>query len=355
MVRMRQQNNLELYTPEGWLNIEAIAALPVWLIVIVGGRQVGKTYGSLKYLLDHDRYTLYLRRTREELEAIERTDDLNPFIPLKKEGYNVNLQSMSKNTWIWGDLDEDAEVKKVKKSRGLALPLHYIAKMRGFNGSNFTDMILDEFIPELCVRRLKGEDDTVLNLYTTVCGNRELEGNPPLRFWLLANAFNIEDPILSAYGLTSEFERLERSGKEYKILPGGVFIALPHSDKIIAKRAETAQNAYLRKRKAGSNFLSMSLGNSFVYNKSNLIRPKSIAGYRPLCRLGDIFIYENGSSAYGCRSPHRARISFPDTPEGRIQAGLNYPELRMMYNGGYMTFDSVGSLSDFKRFFKIKD
>lgn len=335
--------------------MDAIAALPVWLIVIVGGRQVGKTYGSLKYLLDHDRYTLYLRRTREELEAIERTDDLNPFIPLKKEGYNVNLQSISQNTWIWGDLDEDTEVKKVKRRRGLATPLHYIAKMRGFNGSNFTDMILDEFIPERCVRRLKGEDDTVLNLYTTVCGNRELEGKPPLRFWLLANAFNIEDPILSAYDLTSEFERLERSGKEYKVLPGGVFIALPHSDKIIAKRAETAQNAYLRKRGAGSNFLSMSLGNSFVYNKSNLIRPKSIAGYRPLCRLGDVFIYENGSSAYGCRSPHRARISFPDTPEGRIQAGLNYPELRMMYNGGYMTFDSVGSLSDFKRFLKIKD
>ena len=335
--------------------MDAIAALPVWLIVIVGGRQVGKTYGSLKYLLDHDRYTLYLRRTRDELEAIERTDDLNPFIPLKKEGYNINLQSMSQNTWIWGDLDEDAEVKKVKKSRGLAMPLHYIAKMRGFNGSNFTDMILDEFIPERCVRRLKGEDDTVLNLYTTVCGNRELEGKPPLRFWLLANAFNIEDPILAAYGLASEFERLERSGKEYKILPGGVFIALPHSDEIMTKRAETAQNAYLRKRGAGSKFLQMSLGNNFVYNKSDLIRPKSIAGYRPLCRLGDVFIYENGSSAYGCRSPHRARLSFPDTPEGRIQAGLNYPELRMMYNSGYMTFDSVGSLSDFKRFFKIKD
>ena len=355
MVQMRQQNNLELYTPEGWLNIEAIATLPAWLFVIVGSRQVGKTYGSLKYLLDHDRYTLYLRRTREELEAIERTDDLNPFLPLKKEGYDISIQSMSQNTWVWGDLDPESETKKIKNARGLALPLNYIAKMRGFNGSKFTDMILDEFIPERCVRRLKGEDDTILNLYTTVNGNRELEGQSPLRFWLLANAFNIEDPILSAYGLTEEFEKMERSGREWKLLPGGVFIALPHSERIVGRRAETAQNAYLRKRGAGSNFLKMSLGNNFVYNKSDLIRPKSIAGYRPLCRLGDVFIYENGSSAYGCRSPHRARISFPDTPEGRIQAGLNYPELRMMYNGGYMTFDSVGSLSDFKRFFKIKD
>lgn len=115
---MKQQNNLALYTPEGWLNIEAIATLPAWLFVIVGSRQVGKTYGSLKYLLDHDRYTLYLRRTREELEAIERTDDLNPFLPLKKEGYDISIQSMSQNTWIWGDLDPESETKKIKSAKG---------------------------------------------------------------------------------------------------------------------------------------------------------------------------------------------------------------------------------------------
>ena len=352
---MKQNNSLELYTRDGWLNVDAIAALPAWLFVIVGSRQVGKTYGSLKYLLDHNCYTLYLRRTREELEAIERTDDLNPFLPLKKEGYDISIQSMSQNTWVWGDLDEESETKRIKNARGLALPLNYIAKMRGFNGSKFTDMILDEFIPERCVRRLKGEEDTILNLYTTVNGNRELEGKPPLRFWLLANAFNITDPILSAYGLTDEFERLERSGREYKLLPGGVFIALPRSERIVTRRAETAQNAYLRKRGAGSSFLKMSLGNSFVYNKSDLIKPKPLSGYRPLARLGDLYLYSNGTSAYACRSPHQSRLVFADTPEGRIQAGLQYPELRILYNNGYMTFDSVVSLSRFKSFMGIKD
>lgn len=347
--------DLNLYTPEGWLNVEEIAKLPAWLFVIVGSRQVGKTYGTLKHILSNDLYTLYLRRTREELEAIEKTDDLNPFIPLEKEGYKIDLCSVSQNTWVWGDLDTESETKRIANARGLALPLNYIAKMRGFNGSRFTDMVLDEFIPEKCVRRLKGEEDTILNLYTTVNGNRELEGKPPLRFWLLANAFNLEDPILSAYGLTEEFEKLEKNGKEWKLLRGGVFIALPKSEAITGKRAETAQNAYLRKKGAGSNFLKMSLGNSFVYNKSSLIRPKPLAGYKPLCRLGDLFIYENGNSAYGCRSPHRSRMFYPDTIEGHIQAGLAMPELRMMYHGGYLTFDSVLSMSTFKRFFGIKE
>lgn len=346
---------LNLYTPEGWLNIEEIATLPAWLFVIVGARQVGKTYGSLKYLLDHNKYMLYLRRTREELEAIERTDDLNPFIPLEKEGYKVDLQSMSQNTWIIGDLDEDAETKKIKNARGLAMPLNYIAKMRGFNGSRFTDMILDEFIPERCVRRLKGEESTILNLYTTVNGNRELEGAPPLRFWLLANAFDLLDPVLNAYGLSEEFERLERSGREWKLLKGGVFIALPKSEKVVNRRAETAQNAYLRQKGAGGKFLEMSLGNSFTYNKSSYIRPKPLAGFRPLCRLGDLYLYENGSTVYGCRSPHRSRIYYPDTIEGRIQAGITYPELRIMYNNGYVTFDNANNLQTFKNFFGIKD
>lgn len=353
--RRLQNNELELYTPDGWLNIEAIAALPAWLFVIVGSRQVGKTYGSLKYLLDHNRYTLYLRRTREELEAIERTDDLNPFLPLKNEGYDIAMQSVSQNTWVWGDTDTESQTKKVKTARGLALPLNYIAKMRGFNGSLFTDMILDEFIPERCVRRLKGESDTILNLYTTVNGNRELEGKPPLRFWLLANAFNISDPILEAYGLTEEFEKLERNGKEWKLLPGGVFIAMPRSEAIVKRRAETAQNAYLRRKGAGSEFLKMSLGNSFVYNKSELIRPKSIKGWKPLARIGRMFLYENGTSIYVCRSPHRARLEFNDTQEDRMACQLQYPEFRMMYNRGYMSFDSVESLTLFRKYFGVKD
>lgn len=353
---MRNKNiDLELYTPEGWLNVEAIAALPAWLFVIVGSRQVGKTYGALKYILQHDRYTLYLRRTREELEAIERTDDLNPFLPLKKEGFDIGINSVSRNTWVWGDVDPDSEKTTVKNARGLALPLNYIAKMRGFNGSRFSDMMLDEFIPEICVRRLRGESDTVLNLYTTVNGNRELEGKPPLRFWLLANAFNLGDPILQAYGLSDEFEKLERQGREWKLLPGGVFIALPHSEKIVTRRAESAQNAYLRKKGAGSNFLKMSLGNSFVYSKSDLIKPKPLTGYKPLCRLGRIYIYENGSSAYACSSPHRGRLEYEDTPEGRIQAGLHCPEIRLLYNSGYLTFDSFTTMNDFKSFFGIKD
>ena len=67
-----------LYTPEGWLNIPYIAGQPAWLIVIIGKRQVGKTYGARKYMLDNNIYHILLRRTTAELDTISASPDLNP-------------------------------------------------------------------------------------------------------------------------------------------------------------------------------------------------------------------------------------------------------------------------------------
>ena len=50
-----------IYTPEGWLNVPALADLPAWLRVIIGKRQVGKTYGTLKYMIESGRRFILLR------------------------------------------------------------------------------------------------------------------------------------------------------------------------------------------------------------------------------------------------------------------------------------------------------
>ena len=60
----------DLYTPEGWLNFDYIDSQPAWLIVIIGKRQAGKTYGALLNMLKYDKQFILLRRTTAELDTI---------------------------------------------------------------------------------------------------------------------------------------------------------------------------------------------------------------------------------------------------------------------------------------------
>ena len=100
------------------------------------------------------------------------------------------------------------------RQRGIATSLSEIAHIRGFIGSGFSDLVFDEFIPEKGVVTRRTEGDAFLNAYTTINGNRELAGAPPLRAWLLANTNNIKSPVLDALNLTDDILWMRRKGKE---------------------------------------------------------------------------------------------------------------------------------------------
>ena len=171
-----------LYTPEGWLNISYLGRQPVWLIVIIGKRQVGKTYGVLQYMLDNDLYHILLRRTTAEIDTISSTPDLNPFKVFEPK-YHVGLFKKGRFCEIKNYFTDPDGAIEQGKQRGIATSLSQIASIRGFNGSAFTDLVFDEFIPEKGVVTRKTEGDAFLNAYTTINGNRELSGMPPLRCW----------------------------------------------------------------------------------------------------------------------------------------------------------------------------
>lgn len=334
-----------LYQKDGWLNVPDIARLNCWLNVIIGPRQVGKTYGTLKYLLDVGNQFFYMRRTGDELGLVCDDPRLNPFRTI--EGYSVEIVRAG------GSYDiREMDGEETKRSCGIAMSLSRVAKIRGFNGSDFTDLVFDEFIPERIVIKRKNEGEAFLNAYTTINGNRELKGRAPLRAWLLANANDFESPILSALELTGAVEKMARTGQEYMI-KDGIFIALPKSERVIEKRKETAMMRHLRKNKGG--FYQMAAENKFAYNSLDLVKPKSLKGYSPLLRIGDIYIYDNGTSAYACWSPHRGRLKYAATREGIIQAQLECPELKSLYDLGYLTFCDATCLMRYKDLMGIKD
>lgn len=349
-----KKQTVNLYTPEGWLDIEAIANLGCWLNVIVGARQVGKTYGILRHLVKNDISAIYLRRTVDELDLVSSSADLNPFMALSKEDYQIDILKEGKNLYIWGDAVTEDNKRRIEHKRGLGLSLGTIAKMRGFAGYAFTDVFFDEFIPEKTVIKRKSEGDALLNAYVTINGNRELEGKPPLKLWLAANAFDISSDILSVLGLTDEFDKLTRRGEEYAILEGGVFLAFPRSEQVIDRRSQTAMMSYLKRKESGGAFRNMALNNSFSYDALNLVKPKPIKGYKPLACIDGMYLWHNNTSIYVCESAHGSRMVFDSTPESKWACETGHPEFRTMYNAGYITFQSTQLLLKFREYFGIK-
>lgn len=339
---------INLYTESGWLDIPAIDHFPgVWLIVIVGARQIGKTYGILKTLCQKDTPFIYLRRTKDELDLITSNDDLNPFNPLEQEDIHITFQRDGK-VYAFGEEISETEFD----NKGIMLSLSTIAKMRGFSGGAFTDVFLDEFIPEKTVLRRKHEGDALLNAYTTINGNRELQGKPPLKMWLAANAFDRDNAILETLGLINVLDKMERKKQEYTIVNDSCLVIRPLSKGITEQHRKTAMNRFLLAQDTAKEYLGTALENSFAYDDAEKIRPRDIKGHVPLTRAGKVFLYTNGTSIYVCRSRHGKR-GYGESENDKILAQLEFPIIREFFNRGLVYFSDAETMLYFKRYFSI--
>lgn len=334
--------DIKLYDDAGFINVPAIAARPTWLKVLIGARQVGKTYGTLKYYIESGEKFILLRRTTAELQFIGNNAQLDPFSKFAPE-YHVRIQP-SGGSYVIGDYNEDGTLESV---RGVALSLPQISHIRGFDGSQFKAIIFDEAIPEKGVRVLKSEGDALLNAYTTISGNRELEGKPPLQLWLLCNTNNINSGILEALNLTDDILYMRSRGLEY-FERGGVSIFQGRSKKIIDKRKETA----LARQIAGGEFAGMAYDNEWSYDESPLIGQRSIRGMKPLCGFDDMFIWENERSFYVCRVKHKTEVYKAGRYE-KAEFIANYRWLARWYAERQMIFSDLKMLSKFRQIFDI--
>lgn len=340
----------DLYTPEGWLNFEYIQDLPAWMIVIIGKRQVGKTYGALLNMLKYDKRFILLRRTTAELDTISATPDLNPFKVFEPD-YHVGLFKHGRFCEIRHYLTDPEGVIEQGKQLGIATSLSQIAAIRGFNGSAFTDMVFDEFIPEKGVVTRKTEGDAFLNAYVTISGNRELSGKPPLRCWLLANTNNIRSSVLDALNLTDDILYARRKGKEIFTTDDGVLLIQPSSEKITELRKETA---LMKRVNAKGEFYKMAIENEWSYDESPFIRTLSLKGMKLLFNYDDtIFCWEGDQGFYVCRASGKGGVKYEGSKTGREQLQLQMGSLIDAYYAGLVFFADLRCQSIFQTIFNI--
>lgn len=320
-------SRVNLYTSEGWLDMPSLDKVPgIWLVVIVGARQIGKTYGLLKMLMtSEDRNFIYMRRTQEEVDFIMQNEDISPFAALEQDNIRTFCVKNRKLYLVGTKKNEEFLTK------GSVLSLSSVAKMRGFSGNQYTDIFYDEFIPEKMVIKRNGEGDALLNAYTTINGNRELNGYPPVKLWLAANAFDQENPVLEKFGLINTLAKMKRRKEEMSIINGSCLLIRPLSEEITDAHRKTAMNAFLEKQGTAREYLGTAVENTFSYDSTDMIRPRPLHGHKPLCRAGQVYIYTNGTSLYVCTSRHNKR-GYGESNTEKIKCQVDFPIIRMLYN-----------------------
>lgn len=334
-----------LYNEAGFINIPEIASRPSWLKVIIGARQVGKTYGTLKYHLENNIPFILLRRTTEELEFIGTNSELDPFRPFLPD-FHVKLVRRGHSFQI---MDYDGEGKPIKdSSRGVALSLPQIAHIRGFSGSMFQSIIFDEFIPEKGVITRKTEGDSLLNAYTTINGNRELQGLPPCTLWLLANTNNINSKILDALNLSDIILKMNIQHMEFWE-NDSISIFQGKSQTITSQRKETALAKLVGQE---SQFSQMAYDNEWAYNKSPLIKPQSLKNLSPLASIESLYLWEGPQGIYICKAPHKISRYAPDD-YSKTKFTTEFSWLPAYYASGLVTFSDVLTLARFQQLFNI--
>ena len=343
----------DLYLPEGWLNFEYIMDKPAFIIIILGKRQVGKTYGALQMMLRHNLQHVLLRRTTAELDLIAASPDLNPYKAFEPD-FKVGLFKQSKKLCRICDWLPDPEGKAIPgEQRGIATSLAEIAPMRGFSGQSFTDLVFDEFIPEKGVITRETEGDSFLNAYTTINGNREIEGHPPLRAWLLANTNRIDSPILKALDVMDDVLYMRRKGIEELLTDDGYYILQPFSAKVTELRSETALMRAINKK---SDFYKMAMQNEFAYDESPYVQNIPLKHLQPTFSWDNkMFCWERPGGYYICRAQFRSvnapKYSASRTDKERL--AMEFAWMKPYYYAGCILFSDLGVLSMFKQIFDI--
>lgn len=338
-----------LYTKDGYLNLcwidKEAARINAAFIVILGTRQIGKTYGTLKLMLDDKRNFILMRRTQTETDFISN-GTLNPFLPLGRTDIKVKKE----NQYI-GKIQTETE--NGFDTLGITLSLTCVSKIRGFSGINFTDLVYDEFIPESHINRIRNEGDAFLNAIVTISGNREIEGLPPLRTWLLANSNDISSPILKALNITDKVESMDKSGQEISIMPErGIIIVLAKAKDLSNKRKKTSLLKAINKE---SEFSKMAFDNEFSYNDAENVARKDLKQFILIASVtGVLSIWKNknGNELY-ISSYRRCNWEYSDTDRGHRQLLTAIPYLKVNYTFNHTYFESLAIKETYKNIVRL--
>lgn len=340
---MKQLENL--YLKNKYLNIETVINLNTAFNFIIGGRRVGKTFNSLKYCYENDIRFLFIRRTQKQIKMLAKPA-FNPFKALnEKLGCNIEMKSSDETTLIYEIINDEVKIL------GYACATSDMANMRGFDGTDVQVIIFDEFIPMANERVMKNEEVGFLDIYDTINSNRELDGHPPVKALLLANANELANPVFMELNLVRIAEGMKAHEEKYKIdKDRGYSIIFLDDSEIADARRETALYKLIGE---ASNYAKMALQNDFNIQDKDIIKHRNIKEYRPLVNIGELTIYKHKSRRefYGTGFRSGAPVTLTADTKGMDKFSRTYGYLWQAYIDGRFLFEDYLSLKLFDKYY----
>lgn len=340
---------MNLYEENGYLDMAKIIGMKIPFIFIVGGRGVGKTYGAIKYVLENDITFMLSRRTQMQADIIS-SPDMSPLkTPCDDLGIKYTCEPIIKNCSGIYIEDSTGEISL----RGYTTALSTMSSIRGFDSSDVTLWLYDEFIPERHERALKLEGEGFLNAYETINRNRELVGRDPLKCVCMSNSNDIGSPIFETLALMEIVEKMEHKKQEiYTNVERGITIILPRNSPISEKKKQTALYKAVPK---DSRFIEMSIGNTFEIE--SCIQSRPLNEYKLLVSIGSVNVYAHKSnSGEYYVSQHRTGTApkYKTDRTSIIQFRTAYRFLQGAYPLDTIDFENIRLKRNFEEIFVIK-
>lgn len=333
---------LNIYTPDGFLDMGEVLASPYPFIVIIGARGCGKTYGALKYVIEHEQRFLYMRRTKTILELI--TDKrYSPFKKLNEDLHMDIIPEMSKGFGVYKH-EDSGEVA------GYAAALSTIANVRGFDGSDVKIMIWDEFIPEPSEVVRFNEFAAFTNAYETVNRNREFDGSEPLKAVLMSNSDLLYSSVVAGLGIADSLVKMQEEKIDVLEFSGDVLLIRPDSPKFYEQKKDTV----LYRVTAGTDFSEMALNNNFTIEDRSRIKTRPLREFNIVCSYRGLYIYKHKSDGtwYVTRTGSGSPIEYNSTEADRRRYLREQTAVWRAYNKRKVYFENVSVQAVFLDIYK---
>lgn len=271
------------YTKEGFLEMGELlddsSSFPY--LVVISSRGGGKTYGTLKWLIESGKKFIYFRRSKQILDIIS-DPAYHPFKRLNADlGWDIHPKSGRGLTALMDGQHPEPV--------GYMAALSTFSNVRGFDASDVKVLVWDEFIPEPSDRITFNMFTAWANAIETVNRNRELQGEETVRVIMLSNSDLIYGDVVAGFHIGDELLMMQEEGTEMLQHSRDMLLVMPQLRDFIDKKKDTA----LYRLTAGSDFSGVALNNTFPIEDRSMIGERPLKEYVPVCVVCGICIYKH--------------------------------------------------------------